>query len=71
MEDYVIQNVQKIIIVKSGNLEMCTSNCPKYFKDIGIGGCEKPAKTLPVGKSTLDPNYGACEKGKVYKRYVL
>ena len=40
MEDYVIQNVQKIIIVKSGNLEMCTSNCPKYFKDTGIGGCE-------------------------------
>lgn len=30
----------------SGNLEMCTEDCPTGFKDIGIGGCEKPKLEL-------------------------
>ena len=26
----------------AGNLEMCQTKCPSSFKNIGIGGCEKP-----------------------------
>ena len=49
------------------NLEFCTEICPPGFTRIGIGGCVKPVKWLPVGKSTLDPNYGECPDGKKYK----
>ena len=44
----------------AGNVEMCSESCPPGFNDIGIGGCEKPVKWLPVGKSILDPKYGDC-----------
>jgi hypothetical protein len=34
----------------AGNLEFCTSKCPVGFKDIGIGGCERPGRKIGMGK---------------------
>jgi len=48
----------------AGNVEMCSESCPPGFNDIGVGGCEKPVKWLPVGKSILDPKYGDCGPAK-------
>lgn len=45
------------------NLEFCKRDLPAEYKDIGIGGYEKPAKALPIAKSVFD--VGVCPTGKV------
>ncbi len=34
---------------KAENLEFCSQKCPSDFKDIGIGGCQKPRDNRGVG----------------------
>lgn len=35
------------------NIGMCGTNCPNGFKDIGIGGCERPTAYKPGKLGTL------------------
>lgn len=50
---------------KDYNLEFCRRDAPADFKDIGVGGYEKPSKLLPIAKTLID--VGVCPPGKVRK----
>lgn len=43
----------------NGNIEFCSEKCPSGFTDIGVGGCAKPIKWLPVAKVA-----DTCPEGK-------
>lgn len=36
---------------RADNLEFCSTKCPTGFKNIGVGGCERPNKSVGVGKA--------------------
>jgi len=47
------------------NIEFCKRDAPAEFKDIGVGGYEKPSKALPIAKTLID--VGVCPPGKTRK----
>jgi len=53
----------------AGNVEMCQTKCPDGFTNIGIGGCEKPAKWVGIAGNRY--NVGVCPSTHPYRLEAL
>lgn len=53
---------------RGDNVEYCSTKCPSGFKNIGIGGCERPSKSVGVGKPIHTCNDKEKDAGLCYTK---